>query len=197
MKTKRKSIRLAGYDYSQPGSYFVTICVNGFRHELGEIQAGIMRLNHSGEIASTGWNSLNTKYPQATVDCYTVMPNHVHAIVSIHEVVGGETPPTLGEGNSLLRPNNKPGGETLPLRITLGRIMAWYKYETTKQVNAKLGTPGQRFWQRNYYERVVRNEHELKAIYDYIVTNPANWEKDEYQGKTTKTGRGDPAPTPE
>ena len=59
--------------------------------------------------------------------------------------------------------------------------MAFYKYQTTKQINNTLSTSGLRFWQRNYYERVIRDDRELEAVYDYIDTNPANWLGDKYR----------------
>ena len=34
--------------------------------------------------------------------------------------------------------------------------------------------PGGRMWQRNYYERIIRNERELHAVQEYIRTNPAH-----------------------
>jgi REP element-mobilizing transposase RayT len=100
------------------------------------------------------------------------MPNHVHAIVFIEDMGrGGVTPP------------NQPEGEvTSPLRQpTLGEVIAFYKYETTKKINEHLKTPGKKFWQRNYYERVVRNDREYEATHNYIVANPMNWDKDEYR----------------
>lgn len=63
----------------------------------------------------------------------------------------------------------------------LGEVIAVYKYETTKKINQHLESPATKFWQRNYYERVIRNEREFEATHNYIVDNPLNWEKDEYR----------------
>ena len=76
---------------------------------------------------------------------------------------------TAGEGTS---PLHKPA---------LGQISAFYKYTTTKAINQHICSPGLRFWQRNYYERVIRNEKEFEAVYDYIQANPLNWDQDEYR----------------
>lgn len=100
------------------------------------------------------------------------MPNHLHAIVAITDSRRGE----------VSSPASDPkGGETPPLRkpATLGQIVAAYKYQTTKNINKALRTPGARFWQRNYYERVIRNEQEYESIWNYIYTNPQNWHADE------------------
>lgn len=100
------------------------------------------------------------------------MPNHVHAIISNTNIGrGGVTPPSSIQGE---------GTSPLP-KAALGRMVASYKYQTTKQINQVMNTPGHRFWQRNYYERVIRNERELQATFDYIEANPANWDKDEYR----------------
>ena len=72
------------------------------------------------------------------------------------------------------------GGETPPLRgPTLGQITGYFKYQSTKEMNA-LDNKGviTRFWQRNYYERIIRNEKELKQKIDYILDNPSQWDED-------------------
>ena len=70
------------------------------------------------------------------------------------------------------------GGETPPLRPTLGQIIAYYKYETTKAINLRRNMPGAPVWQRNYWEHVIRNEAELARIRLYIADNPARWTED-------------------
>lgn len=158
-KPNRRSIRLPEYDYSQAGAYFVTICVLGKIHRLGEVIDGEMNLNKLGEVADMGWRWL-TERADLPVSC--VMPNHVHAIVVL--------------------PDTGRGGVTPPLRKpTLGQVVAYYKYATTKVINQIQNAPGVRFWQRNYYERVIRNQREFDAVAEYIQANPLNWEQDEYR----------------
>ncbi len=109
-----------------------------------------------------------------------MMPNHIHAIVSIdytrrgalQSAQGGlQAAPTRGENMRGTNTWAKP----------LGRLIGAYKTHTTTQINRLGSTPGAQFWQRNFFERVIRNEREMEAIYDYIETNPANWEQDEYR----------------
>ncbi len=84
-------------------------------------------------------------------------------------IQGGETPD-----------NHKQGGVTPPLRKwTLGQVVGYLKYQTTKQINLVRDNPGVSVWQRNYYERVVRDESELTGIREYIQCNPKRWEEDE------------------
>jgi hypothetical protein len=72
------------------------------------------------------------------------------------------------------------GGETPPLRKkpTLGQIIAYYKYQTTKIINNIDHSPGLRIWQRNYYDRIIRNQKALNLARQYIITNPLRWNKD-------------------
>ena len=64
-------------------------------------------------------------------------------------------------------------------RPTLGQIVAYYKHETTKHINRLRNMPGVPFWQRNYWEHIIRNDHSLQRIQSYIENNPALWEKDQ------------------
>jgi putative transposase len=72
------------------------------------------------------------------------------------------------------------GGETPPLhKHALGQFIAFYKYQTTKQINRIRSAPGMSVWQRNYYEHIIRNENELNRIRQYIIDNPFKWDIDE------------------
>jgi putative transposase len=63
---------------------------------------------------------------------------------------------------------------------TLGQMVAWFKYESTKEINRIVsGNLDVKIWQRNYYDRIIRNDEELNRIRDYIVTNPEIWKEDE------------------
>ncbi|MFC1936099.1 transposase [Chloroflexota bacterium] len=176
VKHQRRSIRLPEFDYSQPGVYFVTICVHGGECRLGEIQGGRMVLNQVGEIAHEAWVWLDEKFIALDVDVFCIMPNHAHTILTINEPSRGDlhgrgylqSAPTTGEVKK------KP----------LGRLVGAYKTHSTVLINKQLGTPGEKFWQRNYYERVIRNEREYNAVWEYIENNPANWREDEnyYEG---------------
>lgn len=79
----RRSIRLKGYDYSQAGAYFVTICTQGRECLFGEVVDGEMRLNEAGQMVHRIWNDLFVKYPDIEIDEFVVMPNHFHGIIII------------------------------------------------------------------------------------------------------------------
>src|SRR5271157_3677875 len=80
----RRSIRLKGFDYSQPGGYFITICTQNHECVLGEIVDGQVRLSPAGEIASQCWSEIPKHFPNVELDVNVMMPNHVHGIIIIH-----------------------------------------------------------------------------------------------------------------
>jgi REP element-mobilizing transposase RayT len=73
---------------------------------------------------------------------------------------------------------SSPGGMTPPL-LTLGKIVAYYKYQTTKRINMLCQNASTPFWQRNYFEHIVRNDHEFRKIREYIFSNPLRWQEDQ------------------
>ncbi|MCL5429438.1 MAG: transposase [Chloroflexi bacterium] len=141
------------------------------QNKLGEVIDGEVKLNQIGKIASDTWSDVTEKYPVITIDIFPIMPNHIHVLISTFNIGSGEvTPPAPIEGEET---------SSLP-QPTLGQVVAFYKYVTSKKINGHLQPSGAKFWQRNYYERIIRNEREFEATYQYIVANPSNWFKDEY-----------------
>jgi len=80
---QRRSIRLQGFDYSQPGAYFVTIVTQGRECMFGEVMDGKMRLNDAGRMVERWWGELGNRFPRVMPDAHVVMPNHFHGIVMI------------------------------------------------------------------------------------------------------------------
>lgn len=177
----RSSIRLKGYDYSVAGAYFVTICAQGRECLFGEIVDGTMELNNSGRMAENVWLALPERFPDMVVDEFVIMPNHFHGVIVC-----------IGRGESRIRPkikgDHKDQGdhEDRPYGTaegSVGRIVQAFKSLTT---NAYIRGVKQsdwppfagRLWQRNYYERIVRNDDELNAARKYILDNPMKWGED-------------------
>ena len=165
----RRSIRLHGYDYADSGAYFVTVCVQGRECLFGEV----MELNGAGRMVEDWWAKLPERFPSVVLDQFVVMPNHFHGIVVIAGSVGAGSPRPISPDIQ------DQGGETPPLRKpTLGQIVGYFKYQTTKQFNAMRDDPGVPLWQRNYYERVIRHDDELGRARRYIAENPLKWGED-------------------
>jgi putative transposase len=122
-----------------------------------------MQLNSYGKIAAYSWNWLSQAYDYAELDECVIMPNHLHGIIiiSLNRRGGSRTAPT---------------GEFKVKQ--LGRLIGAFKTVSTKQMNLISKTSGVPFWQRNFYEHVIRDDHSLNRIRDYIVTNPLRWDLD-------------------
>jgi len=80
----RQSVRLKGYDYSQSGAYFVTICTRNRECLFGEIADGEMYLNQCGSIVRDEWLRTAELRENVEVDTCVVMPNHIHGIIVIN-----------------------------------------------------------------------------------------------------------------
>jgi REP element-mobilizing transposase RayT len=86
---KRQHIRLAGYDYSRVGAYFVTLCAVDRKRLFGEIVADEMRLSQIGSVVVSSWGEIPKHFPNVTPDEFVVMPNHLHGILLLGDVEAG------------------------------------------------------------------------------------------------------------
>lgn len=153
LRHHRRSIRLKGYDYSLPGVYFVTICAQRRGNIFGTIPDGTMHLNDVGRMIEYWWAELPHKYPWLTLDTSITMPDHLHGILFF-------------------------GEHTDTRQTTLGNVIGWLKTMTTnaylRGIRAYGWEPYDRhFWQRDYFDRIIRNEAHLNATRRYIAENPA------------------------
>ncbi|MBI4281870.1 MAG: transposase [Chloroflexi bacterium] len=157
----RKALRLPGYDYSQPGAYYVTVVTNQRQCLFGDVLCGEMRLNPCGQTVMECWDDLVHHYPCVRKDEFVVMPNHVHGILVLNDDVGAGFKPA---------PTDRRHG--------LPEIVRGFKTFSARRINVLRNNPGTPVWQRNYFEHVIRNEAELAGIREYIQNNPAQWETD-------------------
>jgi REP element-mobilizing transposase RayT len=192
----RRSIRFKGYDYAQSGLYFITICCHEKNHRFGEIIDQLfpvssngnnqevdnpipsneifpvivqMKLNEFGIVAYNEWMKLPQRFPNIELDVFQIMPNHVHGVILLNEIV---TPKII--------PPDKTSA------ASISEIIGAYKslvtngcLELFKSQNITMG----KFWQRNYYEHIIRNEKSYATISDYIENNPAKWKEDKFYSK--------------
>lgn len=197
----RGSIR-ANFDYSEPGWYHVTICTDLRQHVFGSIRDGRVTLNRLGYIVRQGWIELRDHFSGLGLDAFVVMPNHIHMLIVLtsgtrrRNVPGGagfprpagigyETWNAGGVPQTVLTHDHvgrfiKQGGETPPLRgsIALGQIVAYYKYQVTKRINVLRETPGEKLFQRNYWEKIINSDEGIWNVREYIQMNPKNWARD-------------------
>jgi putative transposase len=175
----RRSIRFPTYDYSQAGAYYVTICA----HE----RQLLFEHDHHRRTVSDAWFDLRRRFWFVGLDRFVVMPNHIHGILWIRRRDVG--------AQHLTYPDNQPDNQRIskrnyissaenaaPLRRvtprSLGAIVRSFKAVAAKRINRARRTPGAPVWQRNYYERVIRDDEELARIRQYIIDNPAKWAED-------------------
>lgn len=174
----RRSIRLPGYDYSQAGWYFVTIC--SYKHEciFGEIVNGEMKLNEIGENIKNEWANLSKRF-SVNLDQFQIMPNHLHGIIIINDPVGVSFMKPVNcvkpEINIEILKSNRHMG-LINQTPTIGQIIRHFKSKCSYKIH--LHELNQIIWQRNYFEHVIRNDADLNRIREYIQTNPMNWKKD-------------------
>lgn len=154
----RRSVRWQGYDYAQPGWYFVTVCTHGREPLLGTLAAGRMRLSAAGEVALDAWLSIDELHAHVALDELFIMPDHLHGIVVLADA---EWRPSLGRAGA----------------GSLGQLVGQFKTVSTRQINAVRGTLGARVWQRSFYEHVIRDDDDLARIRHYIANN--RWQLDD------------------
>ena len=192
----RKPTRAPGFDYREPGAYFITICEHRRCNRFGIVVDREMRLNGAGDMVRNTWRELLTKHPTATFDEFVVMPNHVHGLVTLAapepDLVGEALRglPTSG-GPPSLTPEPDLVGVALRGLPTSGGppsltdIVGWFKTMSTNWYMHGVHDYGWplydgHLWQRSFHDRIVRNDAELDRIRAYISNNPALWRQDTF-----------------
>ncbi len=181
---KRRTLRLTGYDYSQTGAYFVTVCTHERCCLFGDIVDEEMQLNDAGAMIEMLWSEIPEHYPGVEIDVYQVMPNHLHAIVLL---VGTGIEPGTEEERTTPRPSVPSSG-----LLSLANVVQYFKTLTTSRYIHGVRESGWRpfpgtMWQRSYYEHVIRNDEDMHRIRAYITGNPASWAMDNENPQRTQT----------
>lgn len=161
---KRKPTRLKGYDYSQNGAYFITICTHNrkclFSHIVGAIhESPKNNLTQYGEFAQQIIEILPDRF-NVSIPKYVIMPNHIHLIIEI------------------CNDNEKRAIHESPLRnrrSVIDKIVGFLKMNVSKKVH---NTHFDKLWQRSYHDHIIRGEKDYLKICEYIDTNVLRWDKD-------------------
>lgn len=187
---RRRSIRLKGYDYSQAGLYFITICVQDRKCLFGKIETNEMMLNDFGIVANEQWEKLAERFTNFELDVYQIMPNHMHGIILLTENVGAGLASAQNEN---ITDDKRAGVNPAPTNKTIGDIVGAYKslvanacleihkryWTGMNPATTKIPMMG-KLWQRNYYENIIRDEQSYQHISEYIINNPKNWKGDKF-----------------
>lgn len=195
----RKTIRLQHYDYSSAGLYFVTIVTDKRQNFFGDIENGQMHENELGLMIRTYWLGLPERY-SVGLDEFIIMPNHFHGIIEIINADAGVV--DSGVMNCETGVMNDAPTDNTPTRQnnisqmgtgSLGEIVRYFKGRSTFEIRRRgvihdarektsitnIASTTEKIWQRNYFERVIRDEKELNQIREYVVNNPVNWKDDD------------------
>jgi len=187
-----ESVRLQNWDYSNPGLYYITVCVKERLEILGQIINSKMVLNENGEILKTWLLKIDKRYENVKLDTWVIMPNHWHCVIDItgnddkHD--GGTIPvdtmpvdtmpvdaavETIHE-SSLRRRRRRDNRR----KMLLSKIIGYIKMNSSKYINLELNQSGTGLWQKGYYDRIIRDKDEYYRVVNYIENNPCNWEED-------------------
>ena len=161
---KRKNSRLKNHDYSSPGAYFITICTHNKVCTLSRVVGAIhespeTKLTEYGRITDRFINEIPCRYG-VTVDCYVIMPNHIHLILLISD------------------DNEKRAIHESPLRgrSMISKVVGYVKMNSSKEIHRSVGDSP--IWQRSFYDHVIRDQRDYDKIAKYIHDNPAKWQND-------------------
>ncbi len=161
---KRKPARLKGYDYSQNGAYFVTICTHNRKYLFSNIVGAIHelpenKLTHYGEFVIQIIETLPERF-NVSIPKFVIMPNHIHLII---EISNGSDKRTIRESPLQYR------------RSVIDKMVGFLKMNVSKKIHNEYSD---KIWQRSYHDHIIRSEKDYQKIWEYIDTNVLRWKKD-------------------
>jgi REP element-mobilizing transposase RayT len=193
-RRQRRSIRLPTFDYGSGGAYFITIVTHDRLPLFGDVLDGQMQLNERGRVVEEAWTQTAIERAEIELDAFVVMPNHVHGIVWITRDEDDSSPPQHPPGT----PPRAPTATAASRRFgamqprSLSAMVNGFKGSVTRRLRLVDEWPERVVWQRNYYERVIRDDEELGRIRQYILDNPRQWTDDEENPDAGTAGRSGP-----
>jgi REP element-mobilizing transposase RayT len=173
IERRRNSLRYPGYDYSQSGMVFVTLCTHNRQHLFGEVNNGQMVLSGAGEMAAAHWQTLSKRFKGILIDEFVVMPDHLHAILITGDRAKGDTVGFVIRGYKAAVQSAYSRGV---------KQYGWPPYES-------------HLWQRDYNDRIIRNDAEYAIKCRYIEGNPGRW-WERIKSESVGAYSGPPKPPP-
>jgi putative transposase len=194
-KYRIPSARASWWDYSQNGAYFITICTANRECLFGKIANNTMVLSSIGEIVICEWDKSFEIRSELFCDAFVIMPNHLHAILRIDNIVETYGPASLqmNHGRASLQMNH--GRASLQMNHgvayrspkSISSFVAGFKSSATKQINefrrntCRDARPCvSMIWQPRFHDHIIRDDAEYQRIQDYIYNNPSKWHNDEF-----------------
>ena len=204
-KFKIDSKRLKNWDYSGEGVYFITIVTKNRKCIFGSVIDDKMILNENGQIIENELLKSIKIRKNWFFHNWVVMPNHVHLLIEIQNdnrsdsnVEAYSSASTSGISTNIMtnaadethccaplqKDQNQNQSESKLSRKpnSISSFVAIFKSVTTKQINDICKDTQQcastKIWQTNYHDHIVRNYKTFDKIYQYIKTNPGNWNTD-------------------
>ena len=154
----RKYIRWNGYDYKTANHYFITVVTHNRQNRLGLIVNQQAVLSEVGNMVWDCIATLHQHFHDIEIEDAVIMPNHVHFIIT------------------------NMGDAYIPEVVRCFKAITSYQYHRIKRINDT-----KPLWQRNYYDRVIRDEREYMFVRNYIMMNPERWELDMLNDNSTRT----------
>ncbi|MCD4725124.1 MAG: transposase [Bacteroidales bacterium] len=196
-KYRIESNRWQFWNYSAPGSYFLTVCVQGRNRILGRIENSNMKLSDAGIIVSDHFKEIQTYHKRIVLDEWVIMPNHFHCIITLGDIDfdngisvigdnGGDVAVDkihefylrINQPTKTITENHIKQYRALRRKMLIPKIMGKLKMQTSKQINILNNTAGNKNWQSDYHDHVIRSSSEHQRIKQYIKNNHLHWKDD-------------------
>ena len=187
----RRSTRLYSHHYAWKGWYFVTIKTKDNEPVFGDINNGSMILNDFGHIAKEEWINTEIIRTNIKIDEFVIMPDHIHGLINIKFEINSQinSKSVLQYAPTITSSQHACSYDRSTIQIcdfkspsnTLGAVIRGYKGTVTKKINIIRNTLERPVWQRNYYDRIIRNFEELELVRKYIRNNPRSWDNNGHQ----------------
>lgn len=177
LKYKNDSLRAKWWDYSNAGTYFITICTKDRSSFFGEIFDGKVELSEIGEIASEEWLKTTGLRSNMKLELHNfiVMPDHFHALLTIGITEFNGIDAYLDEFGNFKNNQFKPQSNNL------GSIIRGFKSAVTMRCKLE----GFQFcWQSRYYDVIIKNQNQFENVQRYILENPSKWKSRKYGGSS-------------
>jgi putative transposase len=168
-KYRIETTRLKGYDYSEPGIYFITICTKDREPFFGEIINKKIKLSAIGKIVSDCWFDLPNHYPNIILDEFIIMPNHVHGII----IITNRREIKINHGIPEFIRAFKSFSSRRINKLNIINVETGLRPVSTTHSRKTSGV-----WQLRYYDHIIRSKRELNMIRSYIKNNPVKFHDD-------------------